>query len=622
MKKFLFITDDPNIKDVVQDGCKSAGMAEFVHIETGVSGKTSLCKLLRKHKPACIIAFGAIAESARQVAACPVLELSINAKDLMDIFSQAYTFRSTSQLSICFFVDSLFYDLVTRIGRALNVDVKIISPDVEKTPGELIASAGDGIDVFVASGNLAVEINSLGLRCLPFIPSSDNAAQLFLTAATILDAMDVSGNQDNFEALESRGVSMFATLSDGTIINANQAAETNFNCQDAWKNRPIYEIIPQLSLTEVSSAMDGNGRLLYKQVSMSSGLIAAVELVPFTSAEGDRRAIVFCMVQDIVQNDGSIANTIDRFSGDYFYRITYKQLSACLVENAWFIPIAKRFATFDYFIHVCGSHSYERQKVANYLHDASKYRNGPFIRISANDYLPEEQAANIFGNMTNPGLLDFARGGDLFIDDAENLTIQSQNLLQRVIDRRDIFVRGNGPEIFDVRVIIGSRSDLLEETRSGRFLPLLFYYLHSKMLRVPTLDNCPREIIKWMQFFVTHDSRIYNRPLHITRNAINLIGKCPWKGGLAELAGFCRMAVHSAPGGTLDEAFVRKYFEEMTGSHTILDNLLKDDVQERSEKERLMSLIKKYNGARNQIAREMGISTTTLWRKMKKYNLV
>ncbi|MFH0903007.1 MAG: sigma 54-interacting transcriptional regulator [Pseudomonadota bacterium] len=145
-----------------------------------------------------------------------------------------------------------------------------------------------------------------------------------------------------------------------------------------------------------------------------------------------------------------------------------------------------------------------KEAVAEWVHQTSNRRGGPFIVLDCGALPPALAAAELLGHERGAftgagcgrsGLLEEAEGGALFVDEIGELPLEVQPLLLRAIERRaSRSIGGNADRRHDVRVIAATNRNLAEEMRANRFLAKLFYCLSTSRVRVPPLRDRPEDV--------------------------------------------------------------------------------------------------------------------------------
>lgn len=241
------------------------------------------------------------------------------------------------------------------------------------------------------------------------------------------------------------------------------------------------------------------------------------------------------------------------------------------------------------------------------------------------------------------GLFEAAHRGSLFLDEIGEMPLNLQTRLLRVLEEREVVrVGGILPIPVDVRIISATHCDLEQKVREGRFRADLFYRLAVLRLHLPSLRERPDDLVSLAQWSLKQACAAIGTRAH--PNAQNELAHChfimkqyAWPGNVRELRNVIeRLALHlsAAPLQAITPGFLTKLLPELQlASTTSLDKLgatshsnssidtdksstNSDRALESDLNSDLDSLMRKFNNNREDIARHLGISRTTLWRRL------
>lgn len=180
----------------------------------------------------------------------------------------------------------------------------------------------------------------------------------------------------------------------------------------------------------------------------------------------------------------------------------------------------------------------------------------------------------------------------------------------------------NGPSrpvAANVRIIASSTVSLIARVEKGEFRSDLYYALSVLSLEVLPLRRHRGDILGWTAFYLDEWQEKYKRYVHLTQGAQRYLQEYEWPGNLDQLNSVCERLVLLTQKRNIDEVFLRQQLEQIAprtlpGTEQIV--LYKD--QKAVE---IAALLKKHHGNRQQVAAELGVSKTTLWRYLKKYGI-
>jgi PAS domain S-box-containing protein len=273
---------------------------------------------------------------------------------------------------------------------------------------------------------------------------------------------------------------------------------------------------------------------------------------------------------------------------------------------------------------------------AQSIHNASPRASGPFVAINCAAIPRELLTTELFGyeggadRQGRPGKFEQAHGGTLFLDEIGDMPLDLQASLLRAIETRTI-VRLGGQRVItiDVRIIAASHKDLHAEAVRGNFRSDLYYRLNVLTIAIPALRERREDIPALVHYFLQRQSRIPGRPLSISNEALALLSSHPWPGNIRELENTLERASYLTTKAliTVDDlpmtpptpALPSPTLQQNSASAPSNQPLKKQHQQ--AEAEAILVAWQQCHGNVTLTASQLGISRTTLWRKMHKYGI-
>ena len=248
-----------------------------------------------------------------------------------------------------------------------------------------------------------------------------------------------------------------------------------------------------------------------------------------------------------------------------------------------------------------------------------------FVTIDCSAWLPETLDNMLFGNYTVrkdstvDSYAEMAQDGTLYLSHVEMLPPETQYKLLCLIRGRFLHNGPSRPVAANVRVIASSAVNLISRVEKGEFRSDLYYALSVLSLEVLPLRRRRADILGWTELYLDDWQEKYKRYVHLTQGARDYLLDYEWPGNLDQLCSVCERLVLLTRKRNIDEVFLRQQLEQVTprmlpGTEQIV--LYKD--QKAVE---IAALLKKYHGNRQKIADELGVSKTTLWRYLKKFDI-
>ena len=264
--------------------------------------------------------------------------------------------------------------------------------------------------------------------------------------------------------------------------------------------------------------------------------------------------------------------------------------------------------------------------LARILHAQSARASGPFVVVNCPTLSEELLASELFGHAKGAftgairdqaGRVEAAQGGTLFLDEVGEMSPGLQAKLLRFLQERQFERVGeNRTRHADVRVLAATNRDLETDVKSGRFREDLLYRLNVIEVRTPPLRECPEDILRLAQRFLAFFAHSVGRPTpELSKAAKEALLAYPWPGNIRELRNAMERAVILWPAQVIEP---HAFPESIAARGTAEPQLGGDFSLQAIEHEHVMRVIAR-TPTLEEAARILGIDSSTLWRKRKKY---
>lgn len=284
----------------------------------------------------------------------------------------------------------------------------------------------------------------------------------------------------------------------------------------------------------------------------------------------------------------------------------------------------KRLAQHDALVLLVGEAGSGKETFARYLHGHSARRDGPFLDAGAiaTDYA----AAELFGREEDgkiqPGLLEQAHNGVLFLDEVADLDGEAQTRLAGALEAGS-FTRVGGSQAIalQARIVAATRKSLDAEVQAGRFRKDLYYLLNAVTLAIPPLRQHAEDVTELLNFysdyFVTREKLPFRRfPVPVQ----NLLRNHPWHGNVRELKNLVQRLLMLGSGDEVELEECKTALAEAPlpapSPNLALFNLPLKDAREQFEKAYLEYHLDKNGGSIARLSLAIGIERTHLYRKL------
>lgn len=306
--------------------------------------------------------------------------------------------------------------------------------------------------------------------------------------------------------------------------------------------------------------------------------------------------------------------------------------------------LISRIAPSPSSVMVVGESGTGKEVVARAIHKLSGRRNKPFIAINCAAIPEQLLESELFGYVKGAftgasangktGLIQAANTGTLFLDEIGDMPLMLQAKLLRAIEAREILPIGaSSPIQVDIRIISATNQNLAQFIAEGKFREDLFYRLNVIPITLPSLRERQEDIELLVHYFLhLHTRRLGSVYPGIAPDVVEILRKHRWPGNLRELSNLMDYLVNVVPSGEVIDSTLlppnllnngtteQSDVTEVSEAHLSLDDAGGTALEE-MEKQMIREALSRHN-SKKQVADELGIGIATLYRKIKKYELL
>ena len=313
-------------------------------------------------------------------------------------------------------------------------------------------------------------------------------------------------------------------------------------------------------------------------------------------------------------------------ANDTFSKVIYERRSASFCELNQYIHLV---APTDMTVLILGNTGTGKEHLANKIHRRSLRANKPYIKVDCGSLSKDLAASVFFGHVKGAftgateekaGYFLEAQGGTLFMDEVENLSIETQRMLLRAMEERSYRpVGGKQDRRMDVRIIAATNEDLFQAVAEKRFRKDLLYRFHDFTITVPALQNCLEDILPLADFFREQScAELRKEVVGFDGPAKEMLLGYSWPGNVRQLKQVVYAAVLICKGNLITPDFLRLKQTETDAPNSAkkkkIDKCLQKD--EKRNIEQIKTAISISKGNLTQAAALLGISRPTLYKKM------
>lgn len=287
-----------------------------------------------------------------------------------------------------------------------------------------------------------------------------------------------------------------------------------------------------------------------------------------------------------------------------------------------------KVAQTDASVLILGENGTGKELVARAIHRNSLRKDEVFISVDLGAITESLFESELFGHVKGaytdargerPGRFEIASGGTLFLDEIGNLSLPLQAKLLTVLERREVIRLGsNKPIPIDIRLICATNMPINQMIAEDKFREDLLYRINTVEIHIPPLRDRVEDIPVLAKHFLKKYSKKYKKSVKdISATSMKALKRYNWPGNVRELQHVIERAIIMTDHDVLQEDDLN--LKQNTGKvgEMELDTYNLEDI----EKNVIQKVLKKNKGNISYAAKELGLTRTSLYRRMEKYSL-
>jgi two-component system response regulator HydG len=284
-----------------------------------------------------------------------------------------------------------------------------------------------------------------------------------------------------------------------------------------------------------------------------------------------------------------------------------------------------KIAPTDTTVLITGDSGTGKELIAKAIHANSRRSDRPFVPVNCAAISETLLESELFGHArgsftgavsTRKGLFEEANGGTFFFDEISETSPAFQAKLLRAIQEREIRRVGDNRSIsVDIRCIAATNQDLQTAIREKRFREDLYYRLNVVRFHIPPLRERPEDIPLLTEHFLKKFSKKMDRSVRLAEGVLERIMTYNFPGNVRELENLMEQGVALTIDGEI------RIGDLVPGDEpTSMEARTLDDIVAATERQAILASLSQHEST-EKAAETLGLSPTTLWRKMKKLNI-
>lgn len=391
---------------------------------------------------------------------------------------------------------------------------------------------------------------------------------------------------------------------------------------EAALGRPIQQILPRLNLQRL---LRTNQEELGQIIQLPCSQILCNKLPIIVNGTTSGAVATFQDTGKIQQWEAAIRKKI--YAGGHVAAFTFSDVIGSSRPILDAVAMAREFAATDSSVLISGETGSGKEVFAQSIHNASRRARKPFVAINCAALPAQILESELFGYVggaftgANPkgkaGLFEIAHGGTLFLDEISEMDYAIQSKLLRVIQERKVMRLGSDRVLpVDVRLLAATNRNLKQRIAEHQFRADLYYRINVLRLRLPPLRERPDDIEAFARAFLLQLPHDRSQSMQWRQEALDQLKKHDWPGNVRELQNTVERIVAVNRHPHIEAGLVMHLMQDDDGDSsppTIMPFF--DDA------EAIREALKKTKGRLAEAAILLGISRSTLWRRIKKLKI-
>jgi two-component system response regulator HydG len=295
------------------------------------------------------------------------------------------------------------------------------------------------------------------------------------------------------------------------------------------------------------------------------------------------------------------------------------------------LDMAESVADSDSTILLRGESGVGKEVFARHIHRLSARAGAGFHSLNCGA-LPEgllesELFGHVEGSFTGAvkdkeGLFSAASGGTLLLDEVGEMSPATQVKLLRVLQQKEVVPVGSTETLqVDVRLIAATNRDLERDMEEGRFRSDLYYRLNVISIDIPPLRSRNDDIEVLARHFLQEEAGEGEEPRDLSEEVLEAFGEYRWPGNVRELENVIERAVVLCSGDTVELEHLPERITEPSSEPLVQERTPDNPSLETIERAYIEHVIRAEDGNKTRAAEVLGINPSTLYRKLKRYDI-
>lgn len=633
-EKILFISTSKKMTELTKELAKKLEIKLHMH-SGGILKDGHIYAKQHEKEYDVIVSHGSSAETIRALVKIPVISIEVTTVNVLNTLLKAKEYSNNTVALIIFKNDNLKELYMLQSILNINFELFTYSNQVE-LKNQINKAIKLGITTLVGIGDCIIEeaekcnVNAISIEC------GKKEIEYALKAAKNISDLtnkerELTKSYQNILDHTNNGILILDK--NNKIITINTLVEKIFNVQSS---EIINNFINTVDAFKIIVETMTNKKIVFNKMIESNNVKLIMNIFPIIMENNEYNTVISLQeVSKLQQLEYKVRSQL--YKKGLYAKYNLEDIVGESKEIKDLKSKISKISKTDTTVLISAESGTGKELVAQSIHNMSLRKNGPFVTVNCaampDNLLESELFGYEEGAFTGAkkggktGLFELAHNGTIFLDEISELPLSLQGRLLRVLQEKEI-LRIGGDYILNVniRVIAATNQKLLTMVNEGRFRQDLYYRLNVIDVKIPSLRKRKEDIKELVNIFVDRMNKKYDTKIpQLPDEVIKILMKYNWPGNVRELENFIEKAIILSNGFSIETEFVSN---SLLNEENISDNYLIDENNDDSISIRLSNLSDielqvieqanaMYKGDKSVLANILGISRTTLWKRLK-----
>lgn len=566
-----------------------------------------------------------------------VLEILITGYDVMRALLKAREQFHTKQAAVIVSSTYSHDEKTLSTMSGTKVLVREIS-DFERVSEGVVRAVEEGCDTIIGGYSVSQAAAEAGIHSVTIETGEEAVIQIMHEAVRMMETIykERERQQIHETITQTSGEGIIYVNGKGEIGLANKKIlQMIYRESGAVHGEKIDTVYPFFA--ENCRAVMETKQPVYNELQTIKNTTFSVDYVPVLVGEKAAGVVITCQtVKKIQQIESQIRKKLSEKGLVANYTFSDIIRKSSLMEKT--VRIAEKYAGVSSNVLIVGETGTGKELMAQSIHNASERRHGPFVAVNC-AALPESLLeSELFGYADGAftgsrkggkmGFFEQAHKGTLFLDEISEIPMNFQGKLLRALQEKQVRRIGDDKVVdVDTRIIAATNRSLKQMVENKEFRQDLLYRLDILKIYIPPLRERKEDILPLFYNFLKQYNNRFGKDIEgCSPQAERLLAAYPFEGNVRELRNIAERTAVMCEDRKIDERLMETalYPEDIYS----LENSNKKEHRtpeghsdDETERERILEALQKSGGRKGAAAEALGIDRTTLWRKMKFYDI-